>query len=358
MAAEASASAAVTNPGARSGAIIASSSAADGLSGSQKALVLLLSLEEPLAAKIMAHLREEELRTLRKSTDGLREVDAATIVAVHREFAELLRAGAPASLEGSEGYLRRLAGKAFGERKAGEVWEGDGQVSGLVGTLSRLDPDGTRALLEPEHPQTIAVVLSQLPPERAGEILGAMSHDRQLEVVRRLARLSAIPESVMEELEHHFAHEVETLGDNRKRDINGKNLVAAMLKNLDDQVAESLLEELGAEDDELAEDIRQSLFTFEDLMDVDDRGMQVLLKEIGTDQLVLSLKTASDRLKDRIFGNISSRAAQMLREELEFMGPVKVKDVEEAQQAVVQTALGLQRDGRIQIASAGGGELV
>jgi flagellar motor switch protein FliG len=356
----ASSATAVTKAGAGgpSAALVAAGNAAEGLTGPQKALVLLLSLEEPLAAKIMAHMREEELRTLRRSTDGLREVDAATIVAVHREFAEMLRAGAPASLEGSEGYLRRLAGKAFGERKAGQVWDGDGSVSGLVATLGRLDKDGTKALLEPEHPQTVAVVLSQLPAERAGELLESMPPERQVDVVSRLARLSSIPESVMEELEDHFATEVELLGDSRKREVNGKTLVAAMLKNLKPEVSEGLLEELGNDDDELAEDIRQSLFTFEDLMGVDDRGLQMLLKEISTDQLVLSLKTASDPLKERIFGNISSRAAQMLREELEFMGPVKVTDVEAAQQAVVQTAMTLQKDGRIQIAGAGGGDLV
>lgn len=328
------------------------------LSGPQKALVLLLSLDDSAASKIVANLKEQELRVLKRSTDELEEVDAKTIVQVHREFAELLRQGAPASLEGSEGYLRKLAGKAFGERRADEFWEDDGGVSGLVTALADLDVTSTRALLDSEHPQTIAVVLSQLPAERAGKILEAMAEERQVEVVSRLARLENVPEAVMEDLEKHFQQEVAGLGDGRKRDVHGKKVAANILKMLKPEISDALLDELGADDDELAESIRQQLFTFEDLHDIDDRGLQVLLKEVSTDQLVLSLKTASDRIKDRFFGNVSSRAAQMLQEELEFMGPVKVAEVEAAQQAIVQTALSLQRDGRIQIATSGGGDLV
>ena len=309
------------------------------LSGAEKALLFLVSLDESIATRILGHLGDDEVKLLRDSSSAMTEAPPKAIKAVHHEFLERVRQGMPASLKGSSAYLRRLAGNALGEGRASELWSDKPKSEGAA-ALAKLETGVLQALLDAEQPQTVAIVLSQLPAAKASEIIEKMEAGRRQDVMLRLAQLESIPEAVFRDIEQAFQVHVEALAEVQRREIPGKKSAADIVKRLPAEIGE------------------EPLFTFEDLCRVDSRGMQQLLKEVATDQLTLALKTASDELKEKVFGNISSRAADLLHEELELMGPVKLSDVEEAQRGIIQIALDLEKDGRIAIAREGGGDYV
>lgn len=328
------------------------------LTGAEKGLLFIVSLDESIATRVLSHLSPDEVKQLRAAAEGLSEVHPRTIAAVHREFAEYVEAGLPTSLKGSGAYLRRLVGAALGEGKAAELWSENVNQEGAVQQLAKLDVPSVLALIEREHPQTIAVILSQFSPARAADIVREMGAERQAEVMIRLAQLTSVPSSVMEEIDKQFATELETMSDGERHEIEGVQIAINVLKRMDGERSEALIEELSTIDTSLADELRKSMFTFEDLLRIDGRGMQAVLKEVSTESLVVALKTASDELREKVFGAVSTRAAGMLRDELEMLGPMKVSDVEQAQQAVVEAALNLERDGRITIAEEGGGDYV
>ncbi len=329
------------------------------LDGSAKALLFLVSLDESIATAVMGSLSPEEVGQIRKASETLEEVDVDVLLAIHREFISAIRDGVPTSLKGSSAYLRRLAGKALGEHRVAYIWDGvERDVSGSMATLSELDIDTILPMLEREHPQTLAVILSLIDAQRASELLGRFSVEQQTEVLRRTAQLKSVPESVVRDIETQLASELSALGDVERREFDGIESATELLKFMEPDRVEELLEELGDIDDTLAEKVRKAMFTFEDLRRIDARGMQQLLKEIQSDQLVVALKTASEEMREKVFGNISSRAAATLRDDLELMGPVRVTEVEAAQQAVVDVALRLEKAGTITIAREGGGALV
>ena len=328
------------------------------LAGPAKGLLFLISLDEAIATRVLAHLAPEEVRRLRSAAEMLKEVDPTELVGVHREFIDIVQKGVPASLKGSGAYLRRLVGKAHGEGAAAELWSEQRGTEGVMAALSNLDVSTILGILEREHEQTIAVILSQLPPQKASDVRGRMASERQADVLMRLARLESVPVSIIDEIDQQFASELEMLGADIRTPIKGMESASDVLKRIDGERAEALMEEISAVDTMMAEELQQSLFTFEDLMRVDARGMQMLLKEISSEQLVLALKTASDEIKEQVFGSVSSRAAKVLHEELDLLGPVRVAEVEEAQKAVVSQALELEREGKINIAREGGGDYV
>ncbi|MGB0679247.1 MAG: flagellar motor switch protein FliG [Polyangiales bacterium] len=332
--------------------------AAAALTGEQKALLFLLSIDESLATKIMAHMEQDEVRRLRSASESLQEVELATVVAVHREFIHAVRGGVPTSLAGSGAYLRRLAGRALGEGKAAAVWNDPKKPKGTVAAMSELEVPTLLALLEREHPQTLALLMSQFAPERASELLGEFPLSIQADVVRRVARLQEVDEQTFREVEKHFAAELMSLGQRNRKQIPGSNAAADILKRMKGEAGEAVMEELRVVDEALATELQNAMFTFDDLVRIDARGMQTLLKEVTTDQLVLALKSASEEIMQKIFGNMSSRAQAMLRDELEMLGPTKLSDVEEARQAIVSTAVRLEREGRIYIAREGASDFI
>ena len=328
------------------------------LRGAEKGLILLVSLEEAVATKVLSHLTQVEVKALRSAAETLKDGDPKVVQMVYRDFAEAIQHGMPSSLKGSGAYLRRLVGKALGEGLAAEVWRDEKQPEGSVAALASLDVPTILGILEREHAQTIAVILSQLGSGRGAEILGAMPTERQAEIMHRLAQLESIPTAVIDEIDRQFAMELETMDEAGRCDVDGVEAASDLLKRLDGERGEALMEELSALDPTLADKLRRSRFTVPDLVRMDARGMQLLLKEVSTDQLVLALKTASEEIREKVFGSVSSRAAAVLKDELEMLGPVRVSEVEEAQQAIVEQALALERDGRIDIAREGGNDYV
>jgi flagellar motor switch protein FliG len=328
------------------------------LTGAQKGLLFLVSLDESVATKILKCMTPEEVRQLRSAAMALPEVDPNALTTVHVEFAKLMERGVPTSLRGSGAYLRRLVGTALGEAKAAELWTDLREGTGAVQQLATLDLPTILGIIDREHPQTISVILSQIEPKRAAEISSQLTPERQAQVLIRLAQLESIPSQVIEEIEKQFATEIASLATGSRHSINGVKTAGDLLKHLENERSEALLEELNSLDPELAEKLKKALFTFEDLQRVDSRGMQTVLKEISTENLVLALKTASEEIREKVFSSVSSRAAAMIREELELLGPTRLADVEAAQQQVVEAALRLEREGRIQIAREGGADYV
>jgi flagellar motor switch protein FliG len=327
------------------------------LGGAEKGLLFLVSLEESVATKILKCLAPDEVRQLRAAANLLPDVPPSAMTAVHVEFAQAMERGSQ-KLKGSSAYLRRLVGQALGEAKAVELWTDLKDGTGAVQALAALDIPTILGIIDREHPQTLAVILSQIEPKRAAEISAKLSPERQAQVLLRMAQLEGIPNNVIEEIEKQFATEIASLSSGSRQPIDGVKVAGNLLKFLDSERSEALLEELGSLDAALVTELKKALFTFEDLQRIDGRGLQALLKEVSTENLVLALKTASEVIREKVFSSVSSRASQMLREELELLGPTRLADVESAQQTIVEAALRLEREGKIQIAREGGSDYV
>jgi flagellar motor switch protein FliG len=328
------------------------------LSGAQKGCLFLVSLEESVATRIMSHLSSEDVRKLRKAADDLKELEPGALTSVYQEFSEKLQRGTPTNLNGSGLYLKRIVGKALGDGVASEVWADASDSPGLGPSLANKDIASILTFIEREHDQTVAVILSQLNSVQANDILSRLSTERQVEIIRRLTQLQNVSASVIEEIEKQFAVETATVGDTKLRTIDGKMAAVGLLKRMTPDQSETLIKELSALDAAMADQLRPLMFTFEDLRRVDARGMQLLLREVSREHLIMALKTASDQIKDKIFGSLSTRAVAVLRDELDAMGPVRVSDVEQAQTAIVEKALQLERENRITIAREGKSDYV
>jgi len=331
--------------------------AASALSGPQKALLFLLSLDEPIATSIIKQLGEADLRVLRAASETTKQISPAAVHAVHREFTERAKHGVTPTLEGSTAYLKKLATRALGDGTAALIFTDETQgPAGAV--VARLDADTLVAILEEETAQTAAVVLSRVPATRAAEVIARFSPERRVAIIQRLARLEAVPDDVIHAIESQLASEVSSDGPSKPASVDGLEVAAALVKKLGKEDTQALLSGLAETDSSTADKIKKALFTFEDLRGIDGRGMQALLKSVATDQLVVALKTASAELREKILASLSSRAAAMLREELELLGAVRITDVERAQAAIVDSALELEADGTIQITREGEGDFV
>ena len=329
------------------------------LTGSQKALLFLVSIDEDVATRVIAHLEPGELERLKAASAATHSVSDAMVTRVQREFLGNVKNGVATSLAGSDRYLQRLVRNALGETRASELFLPVRTTpEDELPAYQRLPAPVLASVLETEHPQTTALVLSQLSPERAAETLNLMPEAIRAEVVLRIGHLEEVPEQVLAELDTEFRAHLDRAQANHQTKVDGKEAATGILKRLAQDQSQALLEELAATDATMADKLQQALFTFADLERLDARGMQQLLKKVPTDQLVLALKSSSEELKNKVLSNLSSRAADMLREDLALLGPTRISDVETAQRSIVETALQLERDGVVSIARDGGGAYV
>ena len=329
------------------------------LTGSQKALLLLVSIDEDVATRVIAHLEPGELERLRVASSATHSVSDAMVTRVQREFLGHVKNGVATSLAGSDRYLQRLVRNALGETRASEIFlPARTTPDDELPAYQRLPAPVLASVLETEHPQTTALVLSQLSAELAAETLNLMPEAIRAEVVLRIGHLEEVPEQVLAELDTEFRAHLDRAQSNHQTKVDGKEAATGILKRMAQDQSQALLEELAATDATMADKLQQALFTFADLERLDARGMQQLLKKVPTDQLVLALKSSSEELKNKVLSNLSSRAADMLREDLSLLGPTRISDVEAAQRSIVETALQLERDGVVSIARDGGGAYV
>ncbi|MFA6283051.1 MAG: flagellar motor switch protein FliG, partial [Desulfurivibrionaceae bacterium] len=220
----------------------------------------------------------------------------------------------------------------------------------------KLEPKVLVNFLRNEHPQTVALVLSVLEPIQSAQILMEFSEEVQVEVMMRMAELDKVSPEILVDVDRVLQDELLSVEGMEGQRLGGVEAVAEILNNADRGLEASILEGIEEQRENLADEIRRLMFVFEDLMSVDDRGIQAVLKEVSTDDLKLALKIASEDLKTKIFGCMSSRAVEMLKEDMEIMGPTRVKDVEAAQQSIIKIAKRLEQEGKIQLMSGGGGE--
>lgn len=329
------------------------------MTGIRKAAVVLLSLEKALAAEVMAQLRKEEVEALTMEIARLDDVTKEEQDGAIEEFYNLGIARVHIERGGME-YAHDLLEQSLGKEKASAILDNVKQSLSSVpfGFLHKAGPENLLTFVVEEHPQTIALILSHLPASLAAQVLSGLPSTKQLEVVRRVATMEQTSPEVVHDVEKSLEGRMTSTFNQQLEKAGGVSSVAQMLNVTDRMTNKSILESLEQESPELVDQIRRLMFVFDDLMKLDDKSIQALLKEVENAQWALSLKGASEELKAKIMGNLSQRAAAMLQEEIQYLGPVRVSDVETAQQAIVDTVRRLEDSGEIVVVAGDAERLI
>jgi len=328
----------------------------DQMSGLEKTAVLLNVLGNKATTKVFKNLKDNDVKRLVTAMGQVTKVPIAIVKQVLEVFYNEIS-------EEKTLLFGHATGKDFiletlGEERAKTVL---GQLSMVdssktLEALELVDPRTLSNFLVNEHPQTIAVILAHLEPNKKCDVLRRLPENVQTEVVLRIANLDYISPSLLSEVDEVLKQELATLGSIDTQQLGGVPPIAEMLNVMDKNSEQNIMSRVEEKDPQLAEEIRKLMFVFEDIIFIDDKGMQTLLKEVPNDKLVLALKTAPDEIKDKIFKNISKRASDLLKEDLESMGPARLADVEAAQQEIVNTAKRLEGEGKIMISRGGDGD--
>ncbi|OQC30992.1 MAG: Flagellar motor switch protein FliG [Thermotogae bacterium ADurb.Bin062] len=335
------------------------SMAESGYSGVRKASVLLLTLGTEKASRILKHMSDEDIERLTLELAKLEKVNDNEKKSVLTEFVTNFRAREFMASGGIE-YARDMLEKAVGVEKALEILErltSNLQVKPFD-FLKKTDPMQLVNVLQNEHPQTIALILCYLLPKQAAQVIGSLPEGLKAEVVKRIAMLDKANPEVVREVERVLERKVSTFVTQDFAQVGGLDTVVEFMNSLDRTTEKEILDKLSETDPELSEEIRRHMFVFEDVVKLDDRSMQMVLREVDTKDLSRALKGASEEILNKIVSNLSKRAGQLLKEEIEFLGPLRVVDVEEAQQKIVNVIRRLEESGEIFIARGGGEELI
>lgn len=327
--------------------------------GARKAALFLMVMGEDFTVKVFKHLDDQEIKTIGEHMAQIKTVDPKQVSEVMQEFSYSYDGGTSVNISGRK-FLERSVSKAFDSRKADDLLEDVLSRRGLAALdkLGSLSPHVLANMLANEHPQTIALVLVNMKYQQAAEIVQQLPEDIQSEVVIRIADLDDVPNEIIGEITEIIEAQLSDISKASDESLGGVQTAAEILNHLDHKTENIILEKLETDREELAEEIRQSMFVFGDLITLDDRSVRALLKEISNDELILALKTAAEDLVDKIFGNVSQRAAQMMREDMEVMGPVRLKDVEQAQLNIIKVARRLAEEGKIVLGSKGGDDVL
>ena len=314
------------------------------LKGPEKAAIFLFSLGEELAAQFIKELSPEEIKRLSDYMNKV-EVSPERAKEVNKEIKQKL------SLPIKEkDFIKNVISKAVGKREAEYIL---GEESDFFKRINETNPDILVNFLRHENPQTIAFIVSNLKPENASKILANLPNGVKTEVILRMAQLDTVSVDVIKSINEALEEEIFKKGISDVRQVGGLEKVAEILNRVEHSIQQSILEKIEKTNPDLASEIKKKMFVFDDLVNIEDRGMQMLLKHIKIEDLLLALKTASDALKDKIFKNVSERVSEMIKEELEIMGPVRLRDVEKAQQTIIETAKLLENEGKLVIPKKG-----
>jgi flagellar motor switch protein FliG len=335
------------------------STSPEDLTSAQKAAVLVVSLGRETAARVLSYLAEEEIEQLTFEMVNLGSVTADVRRYVLEEFRSIIDAQEAITMGGAE-FAQQVLAEALGAEKAAEV------ISRLTAMLKvnpfefarSADPSQIVTFIQDEHPQTIALILAYLKPEQSAAVLGGLPQEVQADVARRIATLGRTPPDVIRKVETVLERKMSTLLQEDFTLAGGVQALVDILGRVDRSTERSIFERLSEQAPELAEEVKNRMFVFEDIVSMDNRTIQQVLMEIETQDLALALKTASEEVRDAIFRNVSSRAAERLREDMEFMGPVRVRQVEEAQQRIVNVIRRLEDAGEIVLSRGGEDEVV
>ncbi len=329
------------------------------LSGVQKAAILLIILGPEKSAEIFRHLKEEEIEELTLEIANTQSVSPDVKEDVLNEFYQVCLAQQYIA-EGGIGYAKDLLEKALGDDEAKRV------ISKLTASLQvrpfefirKTEPSQVLAFIQDEHPQTIAMILSYLPPAQASMILGALNPEKQADVAKRIALMDRTSPEVIKEVERVLERKLSSLINQDYTIAGGVDSIVAILNTVDRGTEKRIMESLEIEEPELADEIRKKMFVFEDILLLDDRAIQRVLRDVDNGDLGIALKGANEEVQNAIFKNLSSRLSTMIKEDMEFMGPVRMRDVEEAQQKIVGIIRKLEDSSEIVISRGGGDELV
>jgi len=327
--------------------------------GRQKAAIFLVTIGSEISAEIFKYLREDEIETLTFEIARLETIEPDQKDAILQEFQELMMANQFISTGGID-FARELLEKSLGSQKAIDI------INRLTSSLQvrpfdfirRTDPAHLLNFIQQEHPQTIALILAYLEPNKASIILQNLPHEVQSDVARRIATMDRTSPEVLREVERVLEKKLSTLSSEDYSAAGGVESIVEILNLVDRASEKQIIEALEDEDPELAEEIKKRMFVFEDIVMLDDRSIQKVMREVDSQELAKALKSVDTEVQDKIFRNMSKRAAGMLKEDMEYMGPVRLKDVEEAQQKIVSIIRHLEDTGEIVIARAGEDELV
>ncbi|HHY20430.1 MAG TPA: flagellar motor switch protein FliG [Bacilli bacterium] len=330
-----------------------------GLTGKQKAAILLISLGPDVSAQVYKHLSEEEIEKLTLEIASVRKVDSATKEDIIEQFHQLVLAQDYIT-QGGIGYAKNILEKALGETEAMEI------INRLTSTLQvrpfdfarKADPGQILNFIQNEHPQTIALILSYLESVQAGQILSELPQEVQADVAKRIALMDSTAPEIVNEVESILEQKLSATVTQDYTEAGGIEAVVEVLNSVDRSTERTILDSLEIQDPELAEEIKKRMFVFEDIVTLDNRSIQRVIRDVENEDLMLSLKIASEEVKEVVFKNMSTRMADNFKEEMEFMGPVRLRDIEEAQTRIVAVIRRLEEAGEIVVARGGGDDIV
>ncbi len=329
------------------------------ISGIEKAAILLIALGPERSAQVFKHLKDDEIEQLTLEIANTRSVPSDLRDYVLDEFYEICLAQQYIA-EGGIAYAKELLDKALGEDRARDV------IGRLTASLQvrpfefvrKADPTQLLNFIQDEHPQTIALILAYLPASQAAAVVKALEPEKQADVAKRIAMMDRTSPDMIKEVEKVLEKKLATLVNQDYTSVGGVDSIVNILNTVDRSTEKHIMETLEIEEPELADDIRRKMFVFEDILLLDNRSIQTVLREVDNNELAIALKNANEDVQKLIFDNLSSRLASMIKEDMEFMGPVKLKDVEEAQQKIVNIIRRLEDSGEIIISRGGGDDIV
>jgi flagellar motor switch protein FliG len=327
--------------------------------GMQKAAILLIALGPERSADIFKHLKEDEIEELTLEIANTKSVSPQVKEDVLNEFYQVCLAQQYIA-EGGIGYAKELLDKALGNDKAQEV------ISKLTASLQvrpfefvrKTDPSQLLNFIQDEHPQTIAMILSYLTPNQAAMVIGSLPPEKQADVAKRIAMMDRTSPDVIKEVERVLERKLSSLVNQDYTIVGGVDAIVNILNTVDRATEKHIMESLEIEEPELADEIRKKMFVFEDILLLDDRAIQRVLRDVDNGDLAIALKGSNEEVQNAIFNNLSKRLAVMIKEDMEFMGPVRMKDVEEAQQKIVNIIRKLEDSAEIVISRGGGDEII
>lgn len=320
----------------------------------EKAALTLMSLGKEVASTVMKNLSEQEVKRISRAFMAVSEVDRESQLDVAKEFRKMLSASDTLLVDGRE-FAKDVITSAFGETAGEGVLDyiSGGKKEPIAAIISDVPEKILNSFIAAEHPQTVSFLMTKMNADQSAKVLQKMPEETQTDILVRIAHLNNVKSDVVDEVREVLRTQLRG-SDNTQEEVGGPKSAADILNFVDRNNEERILTEIEEMYPDLAEQIRNLMFTFEDVKKIDDKGIQTILKEIPRDQLVLALKTGSEDLRDLVFRNVSQRAAQMIKEDMEAMGPVKVKDVEKAQQGIVDIVRRLEAEGKIVVGGAGG----
>ena len=326
------------------------------LTGPEKAAIFLLTLGEEFTTEIFKELEDFEIKELGKAMSRIQNVSADQVQDVLWEFVDALQLPSDLRFKGGDFFRHSLGRALSGERAEGLILDVNSPVP--FSNIKHIDPKALGNFIRNEHPQTIALILAHIDPGKSAQIIAEFPEPLQQDVILRIADLETVPIAILDEVEDVLRQEIKSQGPVGGRAAGGTGTVAEILNQVDQTTENAIMTKLEEDRPDLSNEVRKLMFVFEDLLNVDNRSFQAILKEVNNDDLTLALKTASEDMRVKVFANLSARAADMIKDDLESMGPTKLSDVEKAQQNILRVAKKLESEGKVALGKGEGGDLL